>query len=909
MDQFISDRDPAPGRWGGMAVWLVGLFTVWTLGAAAAFAQGPPRAAPVVADVAQVDPDADAEPIPPEEIPLYVPAALPDNATEDELRDLRAACTCLAVGSLANPYSVNSAFRGNLYRLDAAGAARTLCRFKMQLNAPAGTALCFYVYKCSASCSSATSSYVQVWSRTITAAAAGMQLYDSGEIVGVQFQPGEKFALGVAWGDVTVGYGRDSTTYPIPAPSFGTIEGSFGLNSTPCPVASPKTLQVYTGGAYAQEICFKPPPGACCSPQGTCTDTTATGDPMDYDTCLASGGEFTEPGFTCTDLGALGGCGWLDVNQGACCWGQDAVCSPVQSGDPMNPFLCEYLGELYGGGTSAFHRNATCASEICHPRGACCLFGGDCRDYLTETECLDQLGGVTWYDPIAFPNITCQNATCPAEGACCLQSEACEEHSATYCQNVNGTYWGDGVHCDAQNLICRTVTGACCYTTLDSDNCIDPVTQYYCEVELGGTYKGDYWQCSFTQCPRLGACCDGPNCQETTFDACTNGGVPPSRWFEGTSCDPPAPCLPPGACCVGSECHLTNLMECDALGGTFTLGGVCDPNPCPQPGACCMATGCALKDQIECVNSNGDFAGVGVPCGWVCNLGACCSALDPCAELTQMACLTEFGEFAGALSICGGEDAACLDCNSNGVLDATDIAGGTSQDCIPRNGIPDECDIASGTALDCNSNGIPDGCDIASGFSRDCNANGIPGECEAEAFLCSATPPTQGTLWRSAHNVIRLTFDAPLTTPTPGQIRIEQLLPEGAFGPDMSTNGFAFTVENDGGNRPRILKIQEPVFPTPSVLTHRTWYAIRNIGEWTGVTSFEIQYLVQMGDVNNDGKVLANDLSAIFPKIPTNPAGDQERADINGDAKVLANDLSAVFPRIPSNTVTKPSGH
>ncbi len=51
------------------------------------------------------------------------------------------------------------------------------------------------------------------------------------------------------------------------------------------------------------------------------------------------------------------------------------------------------------------------------------------------------------------------------------------------------------------------------------------------------------------------------------------------------------------------------------------------------------------------------------------------------------------------------------DCNSNGIPDDEDIAGGTSADCN-TNAIPDECDIADGTSLDVNGNGVPDECDI-----------------------------------------------------------------------------------------------------------------------------------------------------------------------------------------------------
>ena len=70
--------------------------------------------------------------------------------------------------------------------------------------------------------------------------------------------------------------------------------------------------------------------------------------------------------------------------------------------------------------------------------------------------------------------------------------------------------------------------------------------------------------------------------------------------------------------------------------------------------------------------------------------------------------------------------AAIGDCNENGLLDETDIAGGTSDDCN-GNGVPDECEI-----FDCNANGIPDSCDLAIGTSDDCNGNGIPDECEPD---------------------------------------------------------------------------------------------------------------------------------------------------------------------------------
>jgi len=49
-----------------------------------------------------------------------------------------------------------------------------------------------------------------------------------------------------------------------------------------------------------------------------------------------------------------------------------------------------------------------------------------------------------------------------------------------------------------------------------------------------------------------------------------------------------------------------------------------------------------------------------------------------------------------------------VDCNTNGIDDAQDIATGTSGDCN-ADGIPDDCQLA---AADCNSNGIPDSCEL-----------------------------------------------------------------------------------------------------------------------------------------------------------------------------------------------------
>ncbi|UCE58269.1 MAG: hypothetical protein JSU63_12595 [Phycisphaerales bacterium] len=86
-----------------------------------------------------------------------------------------------------------------------------------------------------------------------------------------------------------------------------------------------------------------------------------------------------------------------------------------------------------------------------------------------------------------------------------------------------------------------------------------------------------------------------------------------------------------------------------------------------------------------------------------------------------------------------------LDCNDNGVLDATDIADETSSDCN-LNDFPDECEVPpidpfgqdcnenlspDECEADCDGDDTPDACELPPfGNSDDCNTNSVPDECE-----------------------------------------------------------------------------------------------------------------------------------------------------------------------------------
>jgi hypothetical protein len=173
------------------------------------------------------------------------------------------------------------------------------------------------------------------------------------------------------------------------------------------------------------------------------------------------------------------------------------------------------------------------------------------------------------------------------------------------------------------------------------------------------------------------------------------------------------------------------------------------------------------------------------------------------------------------------------------------------------------------------------------------------------ARIVRARPEHEGSLWRSDHNIVRVEFDDDITQPAAGQIMIRELAPGGLFGPDLSSR-FTFTVENNGGGQPRVLRIWENVADT---LDHRKWYSMANLGGWAGVSPFDLHYVVQVGDASADKRVLAFDVSVINTGIPTFAAPDDERRDINGDGRIVGFDVILTNTSVPSFPVPKPAGH
>lgn len=169
-----------------------------------------------------------------------------------------------------------------------------------------------------------------------------------------------------------------------------------------------------------------------------------------------------------------------------------------------------------------------------------------------------------------------------------------------------------------------------------------------------------------------------------------------------------------------------------------------------------------------------------------------------------------------------------------------------------------------------------------------------------------ATVPALGTLWRSAGNVVRLTFDGALPgAPAAGQLLIQEMLAGGLAGPDLSAS---FAVSLESGNT--VLRLRDGLTTTPTAtLLHRKWYVIRNTGGWAGVANFVAEFPSQVGDATGDNRSLQADILEINTGISClSGCGDQNRKDVTGDGRVLQSDILETNTRISSLPVAKPSG-
>lgn len=153
------------------------------------------------------------------------------------------------------------------------------------------------------------------------------------------------------------------------------------------------------------------PSGACCRPDGTCSDGVQSGDCLDF-------GETFYEGLSCLDVTC--------AHYGACCIGTGCL-------DPATPQDCISAGGIYAGDGSQ------CGALAC-AKGACCV-AGVCSQEI-ESQCVSQGG--------TFQGVstTCDPNPCPQPtGACCVGNGCFANQSETNCANVGGVWHGVGSTC------------------------------------------------------------------------------------------------------------------------------------------------------------------------------------------------------------------------------------------------------------------------------------------------------------------------------------------------------------------------------------------------------------------------------------------------------------------------------
>lgn len=431
--------------------------------------------------------------------------------------------------------------------------------------------------------------------------------------------------------------------------------------------------------------------------------------------------------------------------------------------------------------------------------------------------------------------------------------------------------------------------------------------------------------------PRTGVCgsasvCDGlGQCVERFAPPLTPCGVSGLGTIcGGDFCDGAGNCIlqfaPAGNRCRDQQSGSCDLPdECDGAGNCVELAR--------PPGTACgqsVNTACNRPDTCDGLgHCQSNLAPVGTACGsttnTTCNRPDTCDGLGTCRSNIVSAgtpCGSPDSSACDDPDLCDGQGGCLKNHRSVGTPCGDSAASACDQ--------PDSCD-ALGT---CNANRKPNGTACDDGLF--CNGAEVclDGNCLAGSPPCNPTlcreatqtcvpsnlvyqpfPTDQSTLWRESHNEIRLrprSGPLPASKPATGEMLIQEMLPGGLYGPDLSP-GFSVTLINAGlFGEPELLVREQ----TPS-LQNRKWYAVRAPNGWpAGTAPILFQFAVQVGDATGEGFVVANDLAAINARVPRVQIDAASiRTDITGDGKVNMADVAAAYRRVPSIRVSKPAGH
>ena len=213
------------------------------------------------------------------------------------------------------------------------------------------------------------------------------------------------------------------------------------------------------GGTYKghRSVCWPPqicndgarPKGACCKPDGSCSQTTLA-------ECQRVFGTWLGEGIACSSQLCP------QPPTGACCL-PDGTCTET------TVTACQSAGGVYQG------NHVPCVSVNCaQVEGACCYPTSGCIIEPGRTPC-EQAGGTYLGD-----GTTCDGNPCGV-GGCCLPNGNCLEMTALGCGQSSGTFLGVGVPCGSVSCL-----GCCCLNPTSNSQTTSPLACF----QLGGTFYG-----------------------------------------------------------------------------------------------------------------------------------------------------------------------------------------------------------------------------------------------------------------------------------------------------------------------------------------------------------------------------------------------------------------------------------
>ena len=331
-------------------------------------------------------------------------------------------------------------------------------------------------------------------------------------------------------------------------------------------------------------------------------------------------------------------------------------------------------------------------------------------------------------------------SSAPTTGRCCYfdfseNIDICVENTEEQCDalgdSINCTYYpcsswtlgescepgctGGGGCCDGQN--CSDGERMCLnFPSYTTDILGDPSLEDYC-VALGGEWLGvGNWcgeenLCGGSPCGKGACCVEAGNCQWPKFksECDTLSGT----WYEGKTCGDIEPaCDSIGSCCEEIEPPGTfrcsesfTELDCQDVGGEWTLNGTCPDDDCSDTGACCDTTtnSCTVTHEYQCVSPN-EYKGDGTNCdGGICDppiATELCCWQDSCMALPEDLCTSTFinGTVVNSCANCDPDtnfsgDVYCCEAEVCWLMDDEDTCEGSSVV---------ECS-------DCNEDGNPGG--------------------------------------------------------------------------------------------------------------------------------------------------------------------------------------------------------